>query len=71
MELLYSLKRLSISKWLSKNKGGVWKYDGYSSWWCDDEKRHLARVALDASDENSGAGYVLYGDEKPEWVHFY
>jgi hypothetical protein len=62
--------RLNISAWLAKNKGGTWRYDNHGSWWCDDNKRHVSRVALDCMNENSGAGYYLYGDDTPERLYF-
>jgi hypothetical protein len=65
------LRRLNISQWLRKNKGGDWKYDGQASWWCDDGIRHVSRVAMDCMDEDSPVGYHLYGGDSPEWIYFH
>lgn len=63
-------KAISISKWLKKNKGGNWIYDGTASWWCDDNKRHVSRVAMDCMEEDGPVGYYLYGCEDHGWVYF-
>lgn len=70
LNLFEQVKPFNISKWLAKNKGGKWKYDGKCCWWCDDGKRHVARVAMDCMDENSPAGYCLYSDKNSEWIYF-
>jgi hypothetical protein len=67
------LKPMSISRWLEENKGGKWKYDNHATWWCDDDERHVSRVAKDFSDDSGTGpvGYYLYGGASPGWVYFY
>lgn len=67
---LLKAKRLNISKWLEKHKGGKWTYDRQGAWWCDDGKRHVWRVAMDFTDEDGPAGYHLYGGDSPGWIYF-
>ena len=63
-------KVLNIRKWLEKNKGGKWKYDGHGSWNCDDGDRSVRRVSMDCMDECSPVGYYLYGCDDHGWVYF-
>ena len=64
------IKRLNKTQWLNKNRGGNWTYGGNAVWFCDDGVRHVSRVAMDCMDENSPAGYYLYGGDAPGWIHF-
>lgn len=64
-------RRINITKWLKDNKGGSWKYDGHCCWRCSDGKRHVARVAMDFTDDYNGpSGYYLYGGDNPGWLYF-
>ncbi len=65
-------RRINISRWLHLHKGGVWKYDGRTTWWCDDNTRHVSRVCVDSDRDDGGGsvGYHLYGGNNPGWVHF-
>jgi len=62
----------SKSKQLSEMYGGKWKYDGYTSWVCDDGKRNVHRRASCLCDDvcNHPSHYVLIGDSTPERVSF-
>jgi hypothetical protein len=69
-------KPRNISKWLSENCGGIWKYDRHCGWWCDDGKRHLMRCAAlapryDGDDETFSTEYWLYGDGTPQRIYFF
>lgn len=64
-------KRVNITQWLRKNKGGDWKYDGIASWWGDDGLRRVSRVAMDFMAENSPVGYYLYGGDASGWIYPY
>ena len=41
----------SIAKRLGEKLGGKWKYDGCTTWWCDDGKRHVSRCCGDFYDD--------------------
>ena len=59
------IKKLNITKYLREKFGGTWKYDGTSAWFCDDGKRHVARVASCFCDDdycNAPPAYYLYED---------
>jgi|TARA_R100000093_G_scaffold66691_1_gene37926 hypothetical protein len=64
----------SKAKQLSEKLGGIWTYDGMSSWWCDDNQRHVSKVHTGGFDINGeampGYGYFLYGDGAPKRVYF-
>lgn len=62
----------SKAKQLAEKYGGKWKYDGISSWWCDDNLRHVARVSTNSYDEPGyfPPAYYLYGDGIPSLIHF-
>lgn len=62
------VRRPSIAKWLAKNKGGKWTYDGHATWWCDDGVRHMSRVAMSMDENDPRYGYHLYGGDNPGWV---
>jgi hypothetical protein len=50
---------------LADKFGGVWTYDGMASWWCDDDIRHVSRVATGFDDECESwypPEYIMYGD---------
>lgn len=56
------------SKYLAKKYGGVWKYDGYISWECNDGKRRVYRCCAPGSmacDLDMPAEYWLYENDKP------
>ncbi len=55
-------KHQNISKFLEKNYGGKWNYDGFSGWWCDDKKRFVFRKKSLTS--NHLPIYKMYGQEK-------
>lgn len=67
------LKSVSKAKQLAKTLGGKWKYDGVGAWWCDDKKRHVARVAGCSCDDECEhpPRYYLYGDGIPKMIRFY
>jgi len=50
----------STAQVLTEKYGGKWKYDGTSSWNCDDGKRHVARTAGCLHDEYAPTQYWLY-----------
>lgn len=50
-------KVLNKSKWLSKTFGGNWKYDGATTWNCDDGKRYVSRVCSIEFDYNGNETY--------------
>jgi hypothetical protein len=64
--------RGSISKYLGKKYGGVWKYDGMCSWWCNDDVRHVSRVQSCSCDDACShfPDYRLYGDGINGIIHF-
>lgn len=69
----FTVKKLSISKWLSEKYGGEWKYDGRATWWCNDDKRHASRVASGRDMEGEYTGHwriCLYSEDKAEWLPF-
>jgi len=59
---------------LGKVLGGTWKYDGNTTWWCDDGKRHVSRCSsgVDEQDNPTGpAQYFLYAEgESPRSITF-
>ena len=56
-------KHINISKFLEKNYGGKWNYDGFSGWWCNDNKRFVFRKKLIINNTTSKI-YKMYGEEK-------
>ena len=64
------IKKVNKSKLLSQALGGKWKYDGISCWWCDDDKRHVARTSSCSCDDtcNHPAIYYLYGNGVPKII---
>lgn len=63
---------MTKAKILSKNYGGVWTYNGLTSWFCDDEKRHVARTCSSCDeDDRWPPNYWLYGDGSPQLVNFW
>lgn len=64
----------SKAKLLGEKHGGKWTYDGVSSWWCDDGKRHVSRVHTGGFDVNGeampGSGYFMYGEGAPKRISF-
>jgi hypothetical protein len=67
---------LSKAKILAKRYGGTWKYDGCTTWWCDDGKRHVTRTSSGVDEWENALGppdYILYNPpEKPiylDWWH--
>ena len=64
---------MTVTKHLEKNLGGKWKYDGHTAWWCDDEKRYVARTAdlYNGDDEYAPPSYWLYSDETPRRAEKY
>lgn len=65
---------MSYAKLLGKEFGGSWRYDGCTTWWCDDGRRHVARTASDFYDDGDRPGpptYYLYEDgHAPRIVRF-
>lgn len=66
----FNTKKINISKWLEENYGGKWTYDYRTTWWCDDDKRHMSRVASCSCDDicNHSPSYYIYGDGTPERI---
>lgn len=70
------MKIKSKAKWLGEVLGGKWKYDGETTWWCDDEIRSVARVHCGAKDINGEfeSGYLpeywLYGNGTPQSIYW-
>lgn len=65
---------MSKASSLGKHLGGVWKYDGYSAWNCDDGVRRVGRCSagVDEYDEPLGPPqYYLYGDGHPKRAEAY
>lgn len=60
-------RKESICKQLSREFGGKWKYK-VGTWWCDDNKRNVMRVAGCLCDGDCGhpSQYYLYGDGIPK-----
>ena len=59
---------MSKAKALSKALGGRWKYDGMTAWWCDDGRRHVARVCAGVDEFDHDVGppqYWLYEKDNP------
>jgi len=57
----------SVAKNLGATLGGIWKYDGICTWYCDDKKRRISRCSagVDEFDNEVGpAQYWLYEDGK-------
>lgn len=66
LDNLYSSPKINKTKYLEKHFGGKWKYDGVTSWWCNDDKRHVARTASYMGDDKWGpCRYFLYGEDIP------
>lgn len=65
--------RLNKSKYLSRLLGGVWSYDGFCSWTCDDNKSHVCRCSagVDEWDNDLGAEYWLYRESSSDRIYFY
>lgn len=66
-------KTQSLASAFKEKFGGKWKYDGCTTWWCDDGIRHISRVAVgfDSTGEGTGqSALCLYYDDgrTPEWV---
>ena len=64
-------RRPSKAKILAKALGGKWKYDGVTSWWCDDNKRHVSRCAAGHEDDGWAPSYYLYITNEPAKVLFW
>ncbi|MHA2279906.1 MAG: hypothetical protein ACXAC5_03390 [Promethearchaeota archaeon] len=62
---------MNKTKYLEKHFGGKWKYDGVTSWWCDDGKRHVSRTASCMCDDicNHPPRYFLYGKDEVREIH--
>jgi hypothetical protein len=43
--------KMNKTKYFEEHYGGTWKYDGCTSWWCDDGKRHVSRTASCMCDD--------------------
>ncbi len=50
--------------------GGIWTYDNFASWYCDDKKRHVTRTCSDIYDEDAPPDYWLYGDGPPQLIRW-
>lgn len=65
---------MSKAKYLKKTFGGNWKYDGMSTWWCDDGVRYVVRTASNFYDDSDNSRrpptYYLYGEGTPKIVGF-
>ena len=65
---------MSIVKNLAKHLGGKWTYDGVATWWCDDDKRSVARCGqlIDPEwSDDTRREYWLYGDGTPRRAERY
>ncbi len=72
-EELKVVKLKTKTKQLTDMYGGIWKYDGVTTWWCDDDKRSVARTHghFGCDDDDCRAtAYWLYGDGSPQQVYF-
>jgi hypothetical protein len=65
--------KINKTKLLEKEFGGKWKYDNHATWWCDDNKRHVARVQSCHCDDicNHPSVYYMYGDGTPKLIWFW
>lgn len=53
---------------LTRSLGGKWEYDGRTTWWCDDDIRHVSRVSAGVDEHDNDIGppqYWLYEKDKP------
>ena len=60
---------MTKAKLLGKHLGGIWTYDGCTSWHCDDGRRSVRRCSpgVDQFDDPlPGCAYWLYGDGAPQ-----
>jgi hypothetical protein len=66
-------RRKPIYKTLEEKYGGKWTYNKRGTWWCDDNKRHVSRVAMCFCDEwcKCPTEYFMYGDGIPERVYLW
>ena len=58
-------------KILEKTFGGIWKYDGVCSWWCNEGRRHVSRCCS-IHDEEAPSQYFFYNTDEPTkiiWWH--
>ncbi len=71
-ELFIKPKRLKQSKIkeLSEVLGGVWRYDDFASWYCDDNKRHVTRTCSTDYEviPKQPPNYWLYGEGAPKLI---
>jgi hypothetical protein len=67
MELFKIKRRKSITKQLSEQLGGKWKYDGISDWYCEDKPNlHVGRriTCSESEDDYHLRRYYLYGEKE-------
>ena len=63
----------SRAAYLAEVFGGKWKYDGVTTWRCDDGRRRVSRVSAGVDEfdnEVSPPHYYLYGDGVPHRVRW-
>jgi len=57
------MKVISRVKLLAEKYGGKWKFRHHCEWWCDDNNRLVARVAIfstDYDDEYVPSQFYMY-----------
>ncbi len=74
MEAKKKFRTQSLASSFAERFGGKWKYDGNTTWWCDDDARHISRVAMniDWNDEEEAmeSKFCMYFSDgrTPEWI---
>lgn len=57
--------KVTKAQYLEHLFGGIWKYDGRASWWCDDGKRWVGRFSSCTCDDwcRHSPRYFMYSDD--------